>query len=151
MPISLVSNMKKTKDFEPKIIAFVCNWCTYAAADLAGTSRISYPPNVRIIRLMCSGAVDPVYVINSLLEGIDGVFIGGCHPGDCHYITGNYKARRRIAILKSIFKQLGFPEERVWLRWISASEAKKFADTMTQIVDHLKKLGPNPFKKLGEI
>jgi F420-non-reducing hydrogenase iron-sulfur subunit len=146
-----MNNMKKTKDFEPKIIAFVCNWCTYAAADLAGTSRISYPPNIRIIRLMCSGAVDPVYVINSLLEGIDGVFIGGCHPGDCHYITGNYKARRRIAILKSILKQLGFSEERVWLRWISASEARKFASTMTEMVDDLKKLGPNPFKKLGEI
>lgn len=141
----------KEKEFEPKIIAFVCNWCTYAAADLAGTSRLSYPPNVRIIRLMCSGAIDPVYVINSLLEGIDGVFIGGCHPGDCHYITGNYKARRRIAILKSILKQLGFSEERVWLRWISASEARKFADAMTQMVDDLKKLGPNPFKKLGEI
>jgi len=146
-----MNDMKKTKDFEPKIIAFVCNWCTYAAADLAGTSRISYPPNVRIIRLMCSGAVDPVYVINSLLEGIDGVLIGGCHPGDCHYITGNYKARRRIAILKSILKQLGFEEERVWLKWISASEARKFASTITQMVDYLKKLGPNPFKKQGEI
>lgn len=100
---------------------------------------------------MCSGAVDPVYIVNSLLEGIDGVFIGGCHPGDCHYITGNYKARRRIAILKSILKQIGFSEERVWLQWISASEARKFADTMTQMVSHLKKLGPNLFKKLWEI
>ncbi len=143
--------MNETKNFEPKIVAFVCNWCTYAAADLAGTSRLKYPPNVRIIRLMCSGAVDSVYIINSLLEGIDGVFVGGCHPGDCHYVTGNYKARRRIAILKSILKQLGFSEERVWLRWISASEARKFAETMTKMVSYLKELGPNPFKKLWEI
>jgi len=108
-------------EFEPRIIAFVCNWCTYAAADLAGTSRIQYPPNVRIIRLMCSGTVDPVYIMKSILDGADGVLIGGCHPGDCHYQTGNYKARRRIAILTTILRSLGVPEERIWLRWISAS------------------------------
>lgn len=137
--------------FEPKIIAFVCNWCTYAAADLAGTSRLDYPPNVRIVRLMCSGAVDIIYIIHALLEGIDGVFVGGCHPGDCHYLNGNYKARRRIAILQEILHQIGFTEDRVWVRWISASEASKFARTMTEMVEHLKKLGPNPFKKIGGI
>jgi len=138
-------------EFEPRIIAFVCNWCTYAAADLAGTSRIQYPPNVRIIRLMCSGTVDPVYIMKAILDGADGVLIGGCHPGDCHYQTGNYKARRRIAILTTILKSLGVPEERIWLRWISASEGKKFADTVTNMVAQLKQLGPSPFKTLWEI
>ena len=133
-------------DFEPKIIAFLCNWCTYTGADLAGTSRIQYPPNIRVIRLMCSGALDPVYVSKALLEGADGVLIGGCHPGDCHYQTGNYKARRRVAILKSILKQMGFDDERVWLRWISASEGRLFADTVTEMVSALKAKGPNPLK-----
>ena len=95
-------------EFEPRIIAFLCNWCTYTGADLAGTSRIQYPPNIRIIRLMCSGGLDPVYVSKALLEGADGVLIGGCHPGDCHYQSGNYKARRRVAILHSILEQMGF-------------------------------------------
>lgn len=138
-------------EFEPRIIAFVCNWCTYAAADLAGTSRIQYPHNVRIIRLMCSGAVDPVYIMNALLEGADGVLIGGCHPGDCHYQSGNYKARRRVAMLKTILKDLGIPEQRVKLKWISASEGRLFADTITEMVDDLKKLGPSPFKTMWEI
>ena len=133
-------------DFEPKIIAFLCNWCTYTGADLAGTSRIQYPPNIRVIRLMCSGALDPVYVSKALLEGADGVLIGGCHPADCHYQTGNYKARRRVAILKSILKQIGFDDERVWLRWISASEGRLFADTVTEMVSALKEKGPNPLK-----
>lgn len=138
-------------EFEPKIIAFVCNWCTYAAADLAGTSRIQYPPNVRIIRLMCSGAIDPVYVLKALLEGADGVLIGGCHPGDCHYQNGNYKARRRIAILKTILKNLGIPDERLQLKWISASEGRLFAETITTMVEDLKKQGPSPFKTMWAI
>jgi len=138
-------------DFEPRIIGFFCNWCTYAGADLAGTSRIQYPPNVRVIRLMCSGALDPVYVIKALLEGADGVLIGGCHPGDCHYQSGNYKARRRVAILQSILKQMGFEPERVWLRWISASEGRYFADTVTEMVAKLKELGPNPLKGVGAV
>jgi F420-non-reducing hydrogenase iron-sulfur subunit len=133
-------------EFEPKIVAFLCNWCTYTGADLAGTSRIQYPPNIRIIRLMCSGAVDPVYVLKALLEGADGVLIGGCHPGDCHYQSGNYKARRRVAILNSTLKQLGLEEDRVWLRWISASEGRRFADTVTEMVGYLKEKGPNPIK-----
>ncbi|MCJ7666946.1 MAG: hydrogenase iron-sulfur subunit [Anaerolineae bacterium] len=134
--------------FEPKIVAFLCNWCAYMGADLAGTSRIQYPPNVRIIRLMCSGAVVPVYVIKPLLDGADGVLIGGCHPGDCHYQEGNYKARRRVAILKNILRQMGFDEERVWLRWISASEGQLFAETVTEMVEALKEKGPNPLKEL---
>jgi F420-non-reducing hydrogenase iron-sulfur subunit len=138
-------------DFEPRIIGFFCNWCTYAGADLAGTSRIQYPPNIRVIRLMCSGALDPVYVIKTLLEGADGILIGGCHPGDCHYQSGNYKARRRVAILQSILKQMGFEPERVWLRWISASEGRYFADTVTEMVEKLKELGPNPLKGVGAI
>jgi len=136
------------EDFEPKIVAFLCNWCAYMGADLAGTSRIQYPPNVRIIRMMCSGAVDPVYVIKPLLDGADGVLIGGCHPGDCHYQEGNYKARRRVAILKNILRQMGFDEERVWLRWISASEGQLFAETVTEMVEALKEKGPNPLKEL---
>ncbi len=129
--------------FEPKIIAFVCNWCTYAAADLAGTSRIQYPPNVKIVRLMCSGAIDPIYVLRAITGGFDGVLIGGCHPGDCHYQTGNYKARRRVTILKEILKSVGYDEERVWLRWISASEGGAFAATVSEMVEALKSHGPN--------
>jgi F420-non-reducing hydrogenase iron-sulfur subunit len=137
--------------FEPRIVAFLCNWCTYTGADLAGTSRIQYPPNVRIIRLMCSGGLDPMYVAKALLEGADGVLIGGCHPGDCHYQSGNYKARRRVAILKSILEQLGFDPNRVWLRWISASEGQYFADTVTEMVAALKEKGPNPIRNLWGI
>jgi F420-non-reducing hydrogenase iron-sulfur subunit len=131
-------------DFEPRIVAFLCNWCAYTGADLAGTSRLQYPPNVRSIRVMCTGGVDPIYVIKALLEGADGVLIGGCHPGDCHYQSGNLKARRRMAILRSILEQLGLDPDRVWLRWISASEGKLFADTIGEMVQALKDKGPNP-------
>jgi len=140
-----------TAAFEPRIIAFLCNWCTYTGADLAGTSRLQYPPNIRVIRLMCSGALDPVYVLKALLEGADGVLIGGCHPGDCHYVSGNYKARRRVAILKEILTQMGFDEERVWLRWISASEGRLFADTVEEMVAALRAKGPNPLKGVWSI
>ena len=131
-------------DQEPRILAFLCNWCTYTGADLAGTGRLQYPPNVRIIRLMCTGSVDPIYIFKALTEGADGVLIGGCHPGDCHYQTGNYKARRRIAIIKKILTSCGYDEDRIWLRWISASEGKLFADTVTQMVESLTAKGPNP-------
>ena len=134
----------KKEDFEPKIVGFLCNWCSYAGADLAGTSRIQYPPNVRIIRVMCSGSVDSMYIVRALLEGADGVFVGGCHPGDCHYIDGNYKARRRMVLLENILGTLGLEKERVWLRWISASEGQKFADTMKEMTEAIRKLGPNP-------
>ena len=136
---------------EPRIVGFLCKWCTSAAADLAGTSRMQYPPNIRIIRMMCSGSVDPVYVIRALLEGADGVLVGGCHPGDCHYVSGNYKARRRVTVLKSILNTLGLDEDRVWIRWISASEGKKFADTVTEMTDEMKKRGKNPAQKYWSV
>ncbi|MCK5773868.1 MAG: hydrogenase iron-sulfur subunit [Thermoplasmata archaeon] len=138
-------------EFEPKIVGFLCNWCSYTGADLAGTSRIQYPPNIRVIRVMCSSSVDPIYIVRALMEGADGVLIGGCHPGDCHYINGNYKARRRVVLLKNILGTLGLEEERVWIRWVSASEGQKFADTVTEMVDTIKKLGPNPIPTRWDI
>ena len=135
------------EEFEPKIVGFLCNWCSYAGADLAGTSRIQYPPNIRIIKVMCSGSVDSVYIMRAFLEGADGVFIGGCHPGDCHYQDGNYKARRKAVLLKSILETLGLEKDRIWIRWVSASEGQKFADTMKEMTDEIKKLGPNPIVK----
>lgn len=129
-------------EFEPKIVAFLCNWCSYAGADLAGTSRIQYAPNVRVIRVMCSGRVDPTFVIKALRAGADGVLIGGCHFGDCHYIEGNYKAARRVALLKKMLGQLGIEEERVWLEWISAAEGSRFAQVINDITAKIKELGP---------
>ena len=131
------------EEFEPIIIAFVCNWCTYTAADLAGTSRLTYPKNVRLIRVMCTGMVDPQYVIKAFLEGADGVLISGCHPGDCHYINGNYKARRRIKLLKEILPQFGFDQQRLRLTWIGASDGIQFAEVMRELVGQIKALGPN--------
>ena len=133
--------------FEPKILAFLCNWCTYTGADLAGTSRLQYPPNVRIIRLMCSGAVDPMYVLKAGLSGVDGVLIGGCHPGDCHYQEGNFKERRRVIALKEILKNTGFDDDRIWLRWISASEGQRFADTIIEMTEAMRVKGPNPVRQ----
>ncbi len=130
--------------FEPRIVGFLCHWCTYTGADLAGTTRQQYPAGIRIIHLMCSGAIDVVYVLKSLLDGADGVLIGGCHPGDCHYQTGNLKARRRIALLRNIMETLGLDQERVWLRWISASEGRLFAETIREYDGDLQAQGPNP-------
>ena len=141
--------MAQTAEFEPRIVALLCNWCSYTGADLAGTSRIQYPPNVRIIRVMCSGSVDPVYILKPLLEGADGVLVGGCHPGDCHYISGNYKARRKIAVLRELMAGMGIEDDRVWFRFISASEGKRFADTVTEMVAALKRLGPNRLAEGG--
>jgi F420-non-reducing hydrogenase iron-sulfur subunit len=133
--------------FEPRIVAFLCNWCSYTGADLAGTARMQYPANVRIVRMMCSGAVDPMYVVKALVDGADGVLVGGCHPGDCHYQEGNYKARRRTAMLKEVLASAGFNPERVWLRWISASEGKLFANTIGEMTESLKALGPSPMRQ----
>jgi F420-non-reducing hydrogenase iron-sulfur subunit len=138
---------KKPEDFEPKIVGFLCKWCSSSAADLAGTARMQYPPNIRIIRLMCSGSVDSVYLLKALMEGADGVLVAGCHPGDCHYIEGNYKARRRVALLKDIMKTFGLDNERIWIRWIGADEGRKFAETVKEMTEELKKLGPNPMKE----
>jgi len=138
--------LAKEDQFEPVIVGFFCNWCTATAADLAGTTRMQYPPNVRPIRVMCSGSVDPVYVLRALLGGADAVIVGGCPPGDCHYVSGNYKARRRMAILKTVLATLGLEDERVWVRWISAAEGAKFARTMNEVTQKTKKLGPNLMK-----
>ena len=132
-----------SSEFEPTIVAFLCNWCTFTAADLAGTSRLSYPQNVKIIRMMCSGMVDPVYVLKAFLEGADGVFIGGCWPGDCHYINGNLKARRRVALLTEILKQFGIEEDRFWLRWVAASDGVMFQALSKEMTEKLQGLGPN--------
>lgn len=138
---------KINEQFEPKIVGILCNWCSYTGADLAGTSRIQYPPNIRIVRVMCTGSVDPLYLIRPLLEGADGVLVSGCHPGDCHYGTGNYKARRKIAVVKEILKQYGIPEDRLWFRFISASEGNLIGSTVSSMVEKLKQLGPNPLGK----
>ena len=146
-----MSDQVNNADFEPKIVAFLCHWCAYKGADLAGTSRLQYPPNVRTIRTMCSGAVDPVYVIKALLDGADGVLVGGCVPGDCHYQSGNFKARRKMIILKSMLRVLGIDEERVQLRWISASDGVLFREIITEMVESLKAKGPNRMKNPWEI
>jgi len=128
--------------FEPKIVAFFCNWCTYLAADLAGTSRLKYVPNVRVIRLMCSGRVDPQFVLEAFAQGADGVLIGGCHPGDCHYQEGNYKALRRFHLLKRLLKEMGIEEERLRLEWISAAEGDKVRAVINDMVEKVRALGP---------
>ena len=137
-----------TKEFEPNIIGFLCNWCSYAGADLAGTSRMKYPPNIKSIRVMCSGRVDPVFVLEALRKGADGILIGGCHPGDCHYQSGNYKANRRMKLLKKLLEELAVDPGRVRFEYISASEGAKFAQVATEFVDELKKMGPNPLKEV---
>jgi F420-non-reducing hydrogenase iron-sulfur subunit len=128
--------------FEPRIVAFFCNWCTYLAADLAGTSRMKYAPNARVIRVMCSGRVDPQFVMEALAQGADGVLIGGCHPGDCHYQSGNYKALRRYHLLRRMLTDLGVEEKRIRLEWISAAEADKLRDVMNEMVAEIRALGP---------
>ncbi len=129
-------------EFSPKIIVFVCNWCTYTAADLAGTSRLPYPPEVRLVRLMCTGMIDTKYILKAFLDGADGVFVGGCHPGDCHYIDGNLKAEKRITGLREIVKSFGIDEERLKLAWIGASEGPEFQKHMTGFVEEIMQLGP---------
>ena len=121
-------------EFEPKIVAFLCNWCAYRGADLAGTSRFHYPSNVRVIRLMCSSSIDPVYVLEALLNGADGVLVAGCHPGNCHYVDGNYKATRRIEVLKNVLQQAGIDEDRVWLRWRSPWNGTYRRESVTELI-----------------
>jgi F420-non-reducing hydrogenase iron-sulfur subunit len=143
--------MSEKEQFEPKIIGFLCNWCAYAGADLAGVSRIQYPTNIRIIRVMCSGRIDPTFILEALKDGADGVLVAGCHlPSDCHYISGNFKALRRIKLLKKVLQQFGIEPERVRLEWVSASEGDKFAAVVKDMVEEIKKLGPNPLKNGGK-
>jgi len=134
-------------NFEPKIVGFLCNWCCYAGADLAGISRIQYPPDIRVIRVMCSGRLDPTFILEALKNGADGVFIGGCHLGDCHYQHGNYNAMRRFMILKKLLNQFGIDDKRVRLEWVSAAEGEKFAKIMREMSEQIKQLGPGPYSK----
>ncbi len=154
-----MSEQKQSNEqtFEPHIVAFFCNWCTYNAADLAGTSRMEYSPNVRIVRIMCSGRLDPQFVLKAFREGADGVLIGGCHLGDCHYMEGNYKALRRYILLQRMLKNMSLEEERLRLEWISASEGEKVQKSINDMTEKLRKLGPlnltplsQPHQKKGE-
>ena len=128
--------------FEPKIVAFFCNWCTYLAADLAGTSRIKYAPNTRVVRVMCSGRVDPQFILDAFAKGADGVLIGGCHPGDCHYQEGNYIAQRRYSVMHRLLEFTGVESDRLFVDWVSASEGKRFAEVVTAFTNRVRNLGP---------
>jgi len=140
--------LRMTKnEFEPRIVGFCCNWCSYAGADLAGVSRFQYPPNIRIISVMCSGRVSPAFVLKALAVGADGVLIAGCHPGDCHYTSGNYKARRRVELTKRLLEQFGMEPERLRLEWVSASEGMRFAEVVDDFTNKIRELGPNSLKR----
>jgi F420-non-reducing hydrogenase iron-sulfur subunit len=134
------------EQFEPIIVAFCCNWCSYAGADLAGTSRLQYPPNVRIVRVMCSGMVHPKLVMDALNKGADGVLICGCHPGDCHYLEGNLRAQKRAEAIGLMLEDFGLEPERFRLEWVSASEGPRFAQVMTDMVEAVRSLGPSPYR-----
>jgi F420-non-reducing hydrogenase iron-sulfur subunit len=138
--------MKKDEEFNPKILAFLCNWCSYAGADLAGTSRLKYPASILPIRVMCSSRVDPLFILRAYLGGADGVLVAGCHPGDCHYQEGNYYTRRRFAVLKKVVEGLGLESDRLRLSWISASEGQKYARVATEFTTKIKNLGENSAK-----
>jgi F420-non-reducing hydrogenase iron-sulfur subunit len=135
------------EEFEPNILGILCNWCTYAGADLAGTSRMQYPTNVRVIRIMCTGRLDPAFVLKALSVGADGVLVSGCHIGDCHYLAGNFKSRRRIALLRKLIEEYGYDRERLRMTMISASEGAIWAEVVQDMVNTIKKLGPNPLKQ----
>ena len=135
------------EEFEPNILGILCNWCTYAGADLAGTSRMQYPPNVRVIRMMCTGRLDPAFVLKALSVGADGVLISGCHIGDCHYLAGNFKSRRRVALLRKLIEEYGYDRERLRMTFVSASEGALWAEVVQDMVNTIKKLGPNPLKQ----
>jgi len=137
------------EEFEPNILGILCNWCTYAGADLAGTSRTQYPPNVRVIRIMCTGRLDPAFVLKALSVGADGVLVSGCHIGDCHYLAGNFKSRRRVALLRKLIEEYGYDRERLRMTFVSASEGAIWAEVVQDMVNTIKKLGPNPLKQVG--
>ena len=138
------------ENFEPTIVSFLCNWCSYTGADLAGTSRLKYAHNIRIIRVMCSGRIDPTFVLKAFKEGADGVLICGCHPGDCHYHEGNYKCLRRYFLIKKYISQMGIDANRLRLEWISASEGKQFAELADEMAENIQKLGPAEIKSALE-
>jgi len=128
--------------FEPKLVGFLCNWCSYTGADLAGTARMKYPPNLRVIRVMCSGRVDPNFVLEALARGADGVLVLGCHPGDCHYSEGNYKCQRRVPLTRTLAEQMGIDPRRIRLEWVSASEGARFTQVVTEFTEQVRALGP---------
>lgn len=134
--------VKENKDWEPKIVCFACQWCSYAGADLAGTSRMKYPENIRIIKIPCTGSLNPHYVLKAFYKGIDGVLVSGCHPGDCHYLEGNYYARRRMIVLMKLLETIGINPERLQVSWVSASEGRKFTEVVRTVRDKIKALGP---------
>jgi coenzyme F420-reducing hydrogenase delta subunit len=138
-------DMEKTvqASWEPTIVAFLCNWCSYAGADLAGVGRIQYPPNTRTIRVPCSGRVNPLFILRALQNGADGVLVSGCHPGDCHYLSGNYAARRRFSVFSRLLEYVGIEKGRVHFSWVSAAEAGRFAEVITEVTEEVKKLGPS--------
>ncbi len=137
--------------FEPCIVGFLCRWCSYTGADLAGTSRIKYPPNLIPIRVMCSGRVDPTFVLKALADGADGVLIAGCHLGDCHYVNGNHKTLRRFMLLQRLLAQFGIEKERVRLEWVSASEGERFAEVVRQLTEDVRKLGPLNYAAIAKL
>ncbi len=136
-------------DFQPKIVAFACNWCSYAGADLAGVSRIQYPPTTRVIRVMCSGRVSPLFILEALRGGADGVLVTGCHLGDCHYISGNEKALQNIEMARALIALLGIEPERLRLEWISAAEGARFAEVIREFTEHVRALGANALNNKG--
>ena len=138
-------------NFRPTIVGFLCNWCAYTGADLAGTSRLNYAPNIRIIRVMCSGRIEPTFILKAFREGADGVLVCGCHPGDCHYQEGNYKCLRRFRLIQKYVEQMGIEKERLQLEWISASEGKQFAELVNNMTKTLLTLGPSPIKSSLEV
>ena len=142
----MVKETKSAEGFEPKIIAFLCNWCSYAGADLAGVSRFQYPPNTRTIRVMCTGTISPHHILKAFQKGADGVLLLGCHIGDCHYLKGNYMTIKRVAILKKLLNFTGFQEERLYLDWVSAAEGVKFAEVVRTFTQKIKELGPSYLK-----
>ncbi len=131
-----------SEKFEPNVVAFLCNWCSYAGADLAGTSRLQYPHNIKVIRVMCSGRVNPLFVLNALQQGADGVLVSGCHPGDCHYMEGNMYARRRMGIFKDMLEYVGINPNRFQMSWVSASEPAKWKEVVEKLVEDTRELGP---------
>lgn len=143
----LALSKSEKEEFDPKIVAFCCNWCSYAGADLAGVSRFQYPPTIRVIRVMCSGRIEPVFILKAFEAGADGVLVSGCHIGDCHYIDGNVNAEKRVKATMKILDLIGLGSDRLRLEWISASEGMKFAEVVRDFTEKIKELGPSPLRK----
>ena len=138
------------ENWKPKIIAIICNWCSYAGADLAGGARIQYPPDIRAVRVMCTGRIDPLFILKAFQDGADGVLVSGCHFGDCHYLEGNFKAAKRMFLLKSVLKNIGLDDKRLRMTFVSASEGAKWGSVMTDVVKTINELGPSPLKELAK-